>query len=231
MPFFGGVDDRVALRFVLQLAENTNITATIVHIAYSSSGVAAPGIKQLSPTFRRDLPRRLSGSQAPSSEGDTEEIRRMEKCEVSTPSITNDSDATFFQTMSDSLAGNIADRVVFERVVTQQPLQYMIAKAREEVGLSPRNGGDLVVLGRSVGSGNRPIRPELKDVLVSLGFPSGAGAETRKCLGDVAEAAIVANVKASMLVIQAGGRCRERESSSAETYAKTGLIGENIEGL
>lgn len=32
MPFFGGVDDRVALRFVLQLAQNINVTATILYI-------------------------------------------------------------------------------------------------------------------------------------------------------------------------------------------------------
>lgn len=31
-PFFGGPDDRVALRFVLRLARNSNVTATIVNI-------------------------------------------------------------------------------------------------------------------------------------------------------------------------------------------------------
>lgn len=36
-PFFGGADDRVALRLVVQLAHNANITATIVHIRTAST--------------------------------------------------------------------------------------------------------------------------------------------------------------------------------------------------
>ncbi|KAI9786527.1 MAG: K(+)/H(+) antiporter [Peltula sp. TS41687] len=37
MPFFGGVDDRVALRFVLQLAHNSNVTATVLYVNISPS--------------------------------------------------------------------------------------------------------------------------------------------------------------------------------------------------
>ncbi|KAJ5556031.1 hypothetical protein N7513_003673 [Penicillium frequentans] len=36
-PFFGGEDDRFALRFVLQLAKNDHVTATIIHIPGSQS--------------------------------------------------------------------------------------------------------------------------------------------------------------------------------------------------
>jgi hypothetical protein len=32
MPFFGGPDDRLALRFVVQLCHHTNVTATVVKI-------------------------------------------------------------------------------------------------------------------------------------------------------------------------------------------------------
>lgn len=37
MPYFGGADGRVALRLLLQMAENPEITATVIH--YPSSGV------------------------------------------------------------------------------------------------------------------------------------------------------------------------------------------------
>lgn len=36
-PFFGGPDDRVALRFVLRLAQNSNVTATIVNVSIKDS--------------------------------------------------------------------------------------------------------------------------------------------------------------------------------------------------
>lgn len=36
-PFFGGPDDRVALRFVLRLARNSNVTATIVNVNIGDS--------------------------------------------------------------------------------------------------------------------------------------------------------------------------------------------------
>lgn len=35
LPFIGGADDRVALRLVLQLVRNANVTATVVHLTYT----------------------------------------------------------------------------------------------------------------------------------------------------------------------------------------------------
>ncbi|PGH13946.1 hypothetical protein AJ79_03361 [Helicocarpus griseus UAMH5409] len=40
-PYFGGADDKVALRLVLQLARNTTITATIIHVDATSDSVPA----------------------------------------------------------------------------------------------------------------------------------------------------------------------------------------------
>lgn len=42
-PFFGGPDDRVALRFVLRLARNSNVTATIININTINSAKALEG--------------------------------------------------------------------------------------------------------------------------------------------------------------------------------------------
>ncbi|KAJ4390371.1 hypothetical protein N0V85_007286 [Neurospora sp. IMI 360204] len=41
LPFIGGADDRVALRLVLQLARNANVTATIVRLKYQNPSSAA----------------------------------------------------------------------------------------------------------------------------------------------------------------------------------------------
>ncbi|KAI5806218.1 Sodium/hydrogen exchanger family-domain-containing protein, partial [Geopyxis carbonaria] len=198
LPFFGGVDDHLAVRFVLQMANNIHVTATIVHVVYTSSAAADPSLQLPAATVsRRDLPRNLSTSNVPTIS--QEDI---------TPDISEDADAAFFASMSDSLPAALQDRVVFETVKTPQPLQYTIVRSRSEVGQSIKNAGDLVVLGRNIREKRPHIRKELVSVLQSLGAPSGAGNETRKCLGDIAEAVIVAN-KASLLVLQAGGKLLE----------------------
>jgi hypothetical protein len=43
MPFFGGKDDRAALRLVLQIAENAHVTATIVHFTTSATSETDAG--------------------------------------------------------------------------------------------------------------------------------------------------------------------------------------------
>ena len=204
-PYFGGSDDRVALRFVLQLVGNINVTATIVHVIYSPDASADPGIELPAVAARRDLPRNLSHSQVPTL---------MSASASTTSLVAPDADSAFFQTLQDSLPNELQSRVVFESVRTSQPLQYTVSKARLEVGLSPKNAGDLVVIGRGLRDCRPYIRTELVRVLDTLGVPSGAGDESRKCLGDVAEAVIVSNVKASVLVLQAGGKILTREQEA-----------------
>lgn len=206
-PYFGGIDDRVALRFVLQLATNINVTATIVQVIYSPGAVADPGLEIPAAAARPDLPRNLSQTHVPSAP-QTDLASRS----VSSLTAIADADSSFFQAMQDSLPRSLESRVLFETVHTPQPLHYIVAKAKTEVGMSTKNAGDLVILGRGLKDSKPFIRAELVDVLSSMGAPSGAGTETRKCLGDIAETCIVANIKASVMVFQAGGRSYEREA-------------------
>lgn len=216
-PFFGGVDDCVALRFVLQLASNKNVTATITRIVYKPDARTELDLQLPLPAqvHRRDLPRGLSTTNIPTklSRGDTGIASSSGDHSTSGSSSgveVQDSDSNFFQSMADSIPETLSQRVVFETIETNQPLHYAIVKAREEVGQSSKNAGDLIVVGRSQRDyGLSQIREELVSVLESLGVPSGAGAETRKCLGDVAEAVIVSGIKASVLVLKAGGRALE----------------------
>lgn len=213
-PFFGGVDDRIALRFILQLAQNIHVTATVVHVVYSSTMAADPGL-QIPAAARRDLPRNLSTSHLPSPEVPSSSSTSSES--------ERDADAAFFAQMADSLAPALRDRVLFETVTTSQPLQYTVIRANSEVGSSAKNTGDLVVLGRAAREHRPWIRTELVAVLESLERPSGAGSETRKVLGDVAEALIVAN-RSSILVLQGGGRALEREMGEDKTAVRAGKM-------
>ena len=163
LPYFGGPDDRVALRFVLQLAQNTNVTATILYVETLSSEFSTEGSPASEPRER-----------------------------------------TFFSSIGDSLPRALEPRVVFDTLFTSRPLNDVFERAKSEVGQSPKNAGDLVVVGRGM-AGQRRITPEeLMGMLPSLGRPTGMGTETRQALGGVAEVMICGNLKASVVVIQAG---------------------------
>ncbi|KAI8937424.1 hypothetical protein NX059_005148 [Plenodomus lindquistii] len=126
-PFFGGDDDRAALRLVFQLAENPQVTATIVHFDVPESFLES------TPTS--------SSSQVIGKAG-----------EIVTTSIpSREQDAAFFAALRDSLPADIANRVIFETVTSTAPVKDVIARASIEVGQAPRNAGDLVVLGRNIG--------------------------------------------------------------------------------
>ena len=164
-PFSGGVDDHVALRFVLRLAKSPNVTATILLVNNTSN--ETPEIQRpASP---------ISGKNSTVAIAPARET-------------VSEQDRSFFYAMRDSLADDsVRDRVVFDSIDTPRPLSDVPERARAEVGLTPTNAGDLVVVGR----GSRGIHPE---------------SEVRQTLGDWADAMISANVKASVIVIQAGGK-------------------------
>jgi len=204
-PFLGGADDRLALRFVLQLCASINVTATIVQVVYKKDAndtvpeltVPEQAASPAARTTRMDLPRGLSLSNIPTVATEGVDILSSE---ITSTEATEDA---FFKSVVDSIPATIANRVFHERVETNQVLQYLLVRAREELGSSKKNAGDLLILGRGVDQHRPHIREELVSVLSALGQPSGAGTEVRKSLGDAAEAAIVANVKASVLVVQA----------------------------
>jgi hypothetical protein len=160
-PFLGGADGRAALRLVLQLAENPEVTATIVHLTSSvppSSSGGESGVEQVAVT--------AGGKEAAS------------------PQESLESDAAFFSTMRNSLPEDLADRVIFDSASVSSVLDASVERAKTEVSQNPKNGGDIIVLGR--GNFNS----------------SGSGPA---CLGVAAEKVLGANLRASLLVILARG--------------------------
>jgi hypothetical protein len=123
-PFFGGADGQVASRLALQLAENPNITVTMVHYQVRVEGKASedPIIQE-------------GGIYA--SEG---------KIRVST---STPSDDDFFVSMQHSLPQSLRHRVTFRTVVSYDPVEDAVKDAQNEVG-QQENGGDLILVGRTV---------------------------------------------------------------------------------
>lgn len=120
LPFIGGADDRAALRFVLQLARNPHVTATIAHLIYSvdvdNEVTAAP-------------------------ESLSKEVINAE---------TTAQDSSLLALMRSSLPAELSSRVKFtdatigRRFIAGQALEL----AKNFVGQNPRNAGDIVVVGR-----------------------------------------------------------------------------------
>ncbi|PMD55614.1 uncharacterized protein K444DRAFT_74436 [Hyaloscypha bicolor E] len=182
-PFFGGVDDRVALRFVLQLAQNSNITVTVIHFNTPIQSGFNKGADIITE------PARVAGGR--SSAG---HLTINERVDTETLYAEAGQDATLVHTLRDTLPPTLANRVVFVDVATTTPIPDCLRHARQEVGQSPRNAGDLIIVGRG------------RHSRISESLEHSSNAEMKKTLGAVAETLVSGGVRASVLVIQAGGR-------------------------
>jgi len=159
VPFFGGPDGKMAVRLVLQLAENPEVTATIVHF--------------------RD-PRNESVA---STQGSVVVEQTVVETKNGQPQRQED-DTAFFASMQRSLATELEGRVVFDSSARGSPLSDALATAQEEVGQDPKNGGDLIVLGRHL--------------------PTASSADAYNgCLGPATDKILESGIRASVLVVQA----------------------------
>ncbi|OOQ91524.1 putative K+/H+ antiporter [Penicillium brasilianum] len=135
LPFFGGDDDRFAIRLVLQLAQNESVTASIIHI---------PG--------QHSDPSKLGVSTSISSGTHT-----------GTPN--SQSDLIFFETLRDSISEDLKDRVVFQQAGVQEtisdPVQLAVAAVQQDLDLTANKHGNIVVVGRRSGPVNSSIAIDL----------------------------------------------------------------------
>ncbi|KAA8648420.1 Kha1p [Aspergillus tanneri] len=125
-PFFGGDDDRFALRFVLQLAQNDQVTATIIYINVASSPLSASGGSEVGKSSR------------------TQPVFTVQETE---------SDSNFFNAMRDSLSEELTSRVVFKRIVPENGedgdrVQVAVTAVKVEMSQAPHEAGNLTVVGR-----------------------------------------------------------------------------------
>ncbi|KAL8824397.1 MAG: hypothetical protein Q9191_005084 [Dirinaria sp. TL-2023a] len=123
-PFVGGPDDYFALRFVLRLARNTNVTATILYLE------TAP-----------------SETQAAES---SEESQRKDGIKVDASPIdptANDRDQAFFKSMKDSVPVELEDRVIFD-TTEQEAHTDVVQLADREFSHSSTSVSNICVVGR-----------------------------------------------------------------------------------
>ncbi|KIH91234.1 Sodium/hydrogen exchanger family protein [Sporothrix brasiliensis 5110] len=193
LPFFGGADDRVALRFVLQLAKNKNITATIAHVTWNSSDAATADIS---------VPGQAHGGYY--AEDPTQAaIRSKEAALEDEPSAQ---DLGLLATLQSSLPADLAERVSFVDIhahgKSSSVLDNVVEHASKTVGQAPRNAGDLIVVGRR----HSRLHDSRANRSVGESSSSSSGYELSKTVGVAGAHVINAKPKASVLVVQAANR-------------------------
>ncbi|KAL9594415.1 MAG: hypothetical protein Q9179_005401 [Wetmoreana sp. 5 TL-2023] len=186
-PFFGSPDDRAAMHFVLRLAHNANVTATILFVDLDQSS-SDTGNKFMPPPTDATGKNGVNVTASASQE-------------------TFEQEKAFFISMKDSLSAELGPRVVFGSLNTSQPLHDTLNRAKSEVAQSAKSSGDLIVLGRGHDS-RISFRAEK---LAIVGQTSQAGSDVSHSLGDIAQVLMATEIKASLLVVQAK---KDRTSSS-----------------
>lgn len=196
LPFFGGVDDRVALRFALRLARNPNVTLTVVHLSWpgtddsgdddDSSGAGGGDGSSIS-----------AAGPSPAGAADSKETKgAVEVVDKTTTSTARD--AALLATLGRAPPRDLAGRVTVSEVSVASSAAAAVAeavsRARALVGQAPRNAGDIIVVGRA----HRGLGDDAAEV-------GGGGGELRRTVGVVAEQMVDSGVRASVLVVKAGG--------------------------
>ena len=183
MPFFGSEDDKVALRMVLQLAKDPSVTATIVYFELVEA------TWQAGSTSESVLAKTYSSMASPLGKS-TKSFTT-----AATPIPAPSNYAILFNSIRDSLPRSLLSRVVFESVESSHPAYDMLAKAKHEIGQTPNNAGDLIVMGRNAGMASISSGEE-KDAAWT---ESDAGS----ILGMGAGSLVKAKLNASLLVLKA----------------------------
>ncbi|KAL4766115.1 Kha1p [Aspergillus foveolatus] len=126
LPFFGGDDDRYALQFVLQLAQNDQVTATVIHI---------------------ELPLATNQTSKLIAQPKKHESRSDNQFD----SFHSETDPVFFATLRDSLPDALSSRVVFKSVNPKDKaaaVQIAIDAVKDEMAQSASKPGNVTVVGR-----------------------------------------------------------------------------------
>ncbi|CAG8638357.1 5239_t:CDS:2 [Cetraspora pellucida] len=199
LPFFGSIDDREALIFVVRLLDHPQVTVSVVRIrtendssdSHERNIATSSHIDSDNENLNVDSSDKLSPRRPPlahtKSASSVQVLTQGDKKEPE--SIDSSLLAHYFSVKNGTLTNN--DRICYTEVVSRTPLETAIGLAKEKVN----NSKDLVVLGR------RRAAPQIyRTEFMNMG--KSYGSETRKCLGIVAEAFMVSEVEASILVLQ-----------------------------
>lgn len=190
-PFFGGADDRAALKLLMQIATNSEVTVTTVFYQAPEHYFQTAESSQILPAS----PTKLTPTR--SFTGFSGKAPAMDTSDDHEPS---EKDTDLFSSLRSSLPESVASRVKFESVKTNTPFKDALERTELEVGQRPRNAGDLVVVGRNFDK-NSTFAMEVS--LESKVSADAIQSSSPGPLGYMAETIVSKGISASVLVLQA----------------------------
>ncbi|WVR08918.1 hypothetical protein IAU60_005977 [Kwoniella sp. DSM 27419] len=219
LPFFGGPDDRLALRFVVQLCQHENVTATIVRVEKPDDGEeessVSDGGKVTESASMQVHQAALASNQltvGPANSAYPETQARL-------ASDTADNIAWTYYTASSTTPPRAQStdaalsRVSFWSTKSNTPLSYIFTCAASAMASTSATAASwrpmLIVTGRGRRGAAINHSTELNKILADKGLNPSIGAELRKTVGDAATGLILgggAPGTASFLVMEAGKR-------------------------
>ncbi|WVQ81381.1 hypothetical protein IAT38_003505 [Cryptococcus sp. DSM 104549] len=218
LPFFGGPDDRLALRFVVQLCQHAGVTATVVRVEkedgddeYESAGEAATGGDQ-----KADV--QLHQDALRTNQLTVGGATQYPETQARLASDTADNVAWSYYSLPSVSPARPAHveaalaRISFYSTTSAQPLTYAFTCAESAIrGTSAAHVNSwrpmLIVTGRGRRGAAVNHGAELNRVLAAKSLNPTIGAELRKTVGDAAAGMILggrAPGTASYLVMEAG---------------------------
>ncbi|OCF35724.1 potassium:hydrogen antiporter [Kwoniella heveanensis BCC8398] len=213
LPFFGGPDARLALRFVVQLCKHDNVTATIVRVEKPEIGddesTAEEGHKMTQSESIQVHQAALASNQ----------LTGYPETQARLASDTADNIAWTYYTASSTTPARPASidsalsRISFWSTKSTSPLSYAFTCASTAMSSTSATAASwrpmLIVTGRGRRAAAINHSAELNKILADKGLNPSIGAELRKTVGDAATGLILgggAPGKASYLVMEAGQR-------------------------
>lgn len=200
LPFFGGIDDREALTFVIQLLDHPNVSVDVLRIIKSSEPTEHDTI------LKNNTLMTETGDKIPEDSEDVQRPPLAHKISSASAHIlhsnderkaSDDADEELLKQVLKSRTGVVASnaRINYTEISSSTPLQTAVNRAKDIVSRK-----DLIVVGRGRNDVTFSHKAESLDILKNLG---DYGSDTRKSLGDIAQAFLSGGTAASILVLQA----------------------------
>lgn len=195
LPFFGGPDDRLALSFLVQLCENTSVTATAIRFIKPESSTEEVINNTLPPAPISTIAAVDTVYGNPSTQtrlaSDTADHLLWQK-------YTSTASSSHSPAVVSALS-----RISFKNETHPAPISHAIALIKQETtSIISRADLTLIVLaGRSRRMGADILKGELSNVISDTS--SAVMSSVSKTLGDVGAALVASRADASLLIVQA----------------------------
>ncbi|BEJ15485.1 hypothetical protein CspHIS471_0500900 [Cutaneotrichosporon sp. HIS471] len=212
-PFFGGPDDRLALRLVVQLCHHAHVSATVIRITHSDISDSGSEAGTLEDKHEAKLSESAKVHQAALLQNQlTIGGPKLAETQNRVLSETADNVAwNYYTTVQGALNEGALSRIIFSSIESGTPLADSIKYAEQALSAAQNERmwrPLLVVAGRGRHSAAYNHEREVSSILGAKGHNPTVGAELRKTVGDVTAAVILASgqqmSQSSYLVCEAG---------------------------